>query len=95
MEDEITSDHPKSKGMKVRMTVFVDADHTNDLVNRRYLTGILLMLNNIPIRWAYGSELLASRIATEIILKVKFVLIKLGVDLDGTTLIVGFYMSLV
>jgi hypothetical protein len=62
------------------MTVFVSADHEHDLVSRRSVTGILMMLNNTPIRWVskrqktvvtstYGSEVVASRIATELILE--------------------------
>jgi hypothetical protein len=35
----------------VRMTVYVDADHAHDLVTRRSIPGILVMLNNTPIRW--------------------------------------------
>ena len=45
-EEEIPNDLPTSKGPKVRMTVFVDADHAHDLVTRRSITGILVMLNN-------------------------------------------------
>jgi hypothetical protein len=33
------------------MTVFVDADQAHDLVTRRSITRILVMLNNTPIRW--------------------------------------------
>jgi hypothetical protein len=65
------------------MIVYVDADHAHDLVTRRYITGILLMLNNKPIRWiskcqktvetsTYVSELVASGIATELILEVRY-----------------------
>jgi len=88
------------------MTVYVDADHAHDLVTRRSITGILMMLNNTPIRWVskrqktvetstYGSELVASRIATELILEVRFMLRSLGVDLDGPTLMLGDNMSVV
>jgi hypothetical protein len=77
--EEIPKDLPPEKGPRVRMTVYVDADHAHDLVTRRSITGILVMLNNTPIRWisnlqktvetsTYGSELVASRIATELIL---------------------------
>jgi hypothetical protein len=63
------------------MTVYVDADHAHDLVTRRSITGILVMLNNTPIRWiskrqktvetsTYESESLASRVTTELILEV-------------------------
>ena len=65
-----------------------------------------MMLNNTPIRWVskrqktvetstYGSELVASRIATELILEVRFMLRSLGVDLDGPTLMLGDNMSVV
>jgi hypothetical protein len=64
-EEEIPNDLDVSKGPKV--TVYVDADHAHDLVTRRSITGILMMLNNTPIRWVskrqktvetstYGSE---------------------------------------
>jgi hypothetical protein len=73
------------------MTVYMDTDHAHDLVTRRSITGILMMLNNTPIRWVskhqktvetstYGSGLVASRIATELILEVRFMLRSLGVD---------------
>jgi hypothetical protein len=38
------------KGPRVRMTVYIDADHANDLVTRRSITGILVMLNNKATR---------------------------------------------
>jgi hypothetical protein len=50
-EEEIPNDLPMSKGPKVRMIVYVDADHAHDLVTRRSITGILLMFDNAPIRW--------------------------------------------
>jgi hypothetical protein len=40
-----------SRGPKGWMTVYVDADHAYDLVTRRFITGILMILNNTPIRW--------------------------------------------
>jgi hypothetical protein len=81
-------------------------DHAHDLVTRRSITGILFMLNNIPIRWiskrqktveisTYGSELVAPRIATELIIEIRYMLRSLGVTLDGTALILGDNMSVV
>jgi hypothetical protein len=63
------------------MTVYVGAHHAHDLVTRRSITGILVMLNNTPVIWVskiqktvetstHVSELVASRIATELILEV-------------------------
>jgi hypothetical protein len=71
------------KWLRFRMTVYVDADHTYDLVTRRSITGILVMLNNTTIRWisklqktvetsTHRSELVASRIASELILEIRF-----------------------
>jgi hypothetical protein len=104
--EEIPKDLPPEKGPRVRMTVYVDADHAHDLVTRRSITGILVMLNNTPIRWiskrqktvetsTYGSELVASRVATELILKVRYMLRSLGVALDGPALMLGDNMSVV
>ena len=92
-EEEIPNDLLMSKGPKIRMTVYVDADYAHDLVTRRSITGILSTLNNTPVRWVskrqkavetstYGSELMFSRISTELILEVRFMLRPLGVDLD-------------
>jgi hypothetical protein len=60
------------------MIVYVDADHAQDLVTRRSITGILMTLKNTPIRLVsksqktvetsiYDLELVASRIDTELI----------------------------
>jgi hypothetical protein len=95
--EEIPKDFPPKKRPRVRMTVYVDGDHTHDLVTRRSITGILVMLNNMPIRWiskrqktvetsSYGSELVASRVATQLILEVRYMLRSLGVALDGPAL---------
>jgi hypothetical protein len=88
--EEIPKDLPPEKKPRVRMTVYVDADHAHDLVTRRSITGILVMLNNTPIRWiskhqktvetsTYGSESVASRVATELTLEIRYMLRSLGV----------------
>jgi hypothetical protein len=104
--EEIPKDLPPEKRPRVRMTVYVDADHAHDLVTRRSITGILVMLNKTPIRWiskcqktvetsTYGSELVASRIATELIYEIRYLLRSLGVALDGPALMLGDNMSVV
>jgi hypothetical protein len=104
--EEIPKDLPPEKGPRVRMTVYVDADHAHDPVTRRSITGILVILNNTPIRWiskhqktvetsTYGSELVSSRIATELILEIRYMLRSLGVALDGQALMLGDNMSVV
>jgi hypothetical protein len=95
--EEIPKDLPPEKGPRIRMTVYVDADHAHDLFTRRSITGILVRLNNSPIRWVskhqktvetstYGSELAASRVATELILEIRYMLWSLGVALDAPEL---------
>jgi hypothetical protein len=42
-EKEIPNDLSLSKGLKVGMTVNVDADHANNLVTIRSITAILMM----------------------------------------------------
>jgi hypothetical protein len=80
--EEIPKDLPPEKGPRVRMTFYVDVDHAHDLVRRRSITGILVMLNNMPIRCiskrqktvetsTYGSELVASRAAIELIIEIR------------------------
>jgi hypothetical protein len=64
------------------------------------------VLNNTPIRWiskrqktvetsTYGSELVTSRVATELILEIRYRLRSLGVALDGPALMLGDNMSVV
>ena len=66
----------KPKGKKARIKVYVDANHAHDQVTRRSVTGIIVFVNNTPVRWiskrqktvkssTYGPELVAARIATE------------------------------
>ena len=74
---------PQPKGNSVRLTVYVDASHGQDLVTRRSVTGIFVLMNNTRIRWiskqqrtvetsTYGSELSAVRIATEVIIELRY-----------------------
>ena len=97
---------PEPKGKPVKITVYVDADHAHDQVTRRSVTGIILFLNNMPVRAiskrqktvetsTYGSELVAARIATELILETRYMLRCLGVKLDGPALMLGDNMSVV
>jgi hypothetical protein len=45
--EEIPEDLPPEKGPRVRMTVYVDADHAHDLVIRRSIIGIVVMLTRL------------------------------------------------
>jgi len=72
--EELSPNMHTLKGKTVQITTFVDADHAHDQVMRRSVMGILLFVNNTPIRRyskrqntvktsTYGAELVALRIA--------------------------------
>ena len=105
-KEEIMHDMTEPKGKSTRLTIYVDADYAHDLVIRRSVTGIIAMINNTPIRWVckrqktvesstYGSELVAARIATELVMKFCYTLCMIGVPTDGTTAMLGDNMSVV
>ena len=96
----------KAKGKPVLITGYVDADHAHDLVTRRSVTGVLLLLNNTQIKWyskrqntvetsTYGSELVAARIATELIMEMRYKLRMLGVPILGSAALCGDNQSVV
>ncbi|HEY9298276.1 MAG TPA: Ty1/Copia family ribonuclease HI, partial [Phormidium sp.] len=91
---------------EVSITCYVDADHARDKVSRRSVTGIIILLNNTPVSWlskrqktdessTYGSELVASRIAAEMIISMRYFLTMLGVNLEPSSYLVGDNMAVV
>ena len=92
--EELPYNMLKPRGKPVRIIIYVDADHAHDVVTRRSVTGILVFLNNTPVRWickrrntvetsTYGSELVAARVATELVMQIRYQLRMLGVPIDG------------
>ena len=90
----------------MRITVHLDADHAHDIVTRRSVTGILTLLNNTPTLWvckrqktvetsACGSELVAARVATEMVMALRCQLRMIGVPIDGPTMMCGDNQSVV
>jgi hypothetical protein len=101
--EEIPKDLPPEKRAKVKIAVHVDADRAH-LVTKIFITGILFKPYITPIRRiskrqktvetsSYGSELVASRISTEIILEARYMLWSLRVALDWPELILRDNMS--
>ena len=99
-------DQPKPLGPKVRITVYKDSDHAHDILTRRSVTGLLLFLNNTPVKWiskrqktvetsTYGSELVATKVATELIQEYRYLLRMLGTEPDGPALMLGDNNSVV
>src|SRR5688500_10049992 len=105
-EEDIPKDSLESLGTTSTVTCYVDADHARDKVTCRSVTGILLCVNNTPLIWytkrqktvetsTYGSELVAARVAVELVIEVRYKLRMLGVPLEETSLLVGDNMSVV
>jgi hypothetical protein len=104
--EEIPKDLPAKKGPKVRMTVYVYADHAHDSMTRRSIAGILVMLKIASFIWiskrhkiaetsTYGLGLVALRVAKELILEVRYMLRSFGVTSNGRALVLGDNMSVV
>ena len=105
-EEEIPPDMPTPYGDPIRITCYVDADHAHCKVTRRSTTGIILFINNMPIRWiskrqrtvessTYGSELVAARIATDLIVEIRYALRMLGFKVEKQSLLLGDNMSVI
>jgi len=101
-EDE----RPQAKAPPVRITVYQDDDHAHDILTPRSATGVLLLLNNTPVKWiskrqktvetsTYGSELVAAKIATEVVLEYRYSLRMMGVEPDGPALMLADNNSVV
>jgi len=84
----------------------VDADHARNKVTRRSVTGIILLVNNTPLVWiskrqktvetsTYGSELVAARMAVDLIIEIRYKFRMLGIKLEPKTIMVGDNMSVV
>jgi hypothetical protein len=105
-QEDIPSDMPEPKGRMATITTYVDADHARDKVTCRSVSGVLMLLNNTPIQWlskrqptvetsTYGSELVATRIAIDMIVEMRYKLRMLGVRVEETLLLIGDNMSVV
>jgi len=97
-EEEIPEDTPKSITVPIHITAYVDASHGCDLVTRRSVTEILLCINFTPVRWylkkqnivessTYGAELVAARIAVEMIMEYRCKLRMMGIIVQGPSIL--------
>ena len=70
----------------------MDADHGGDQITRRSRTGVVIYINKAPIIWwskrqntvetsTYGSELVAMRLAVEMIKALKYKLWMFGIEI--------------
>ena len=82
VKEQIPHDAPEPLGKEVITTTYEDANLCHDMLTGRAVTGILHLLNGIPIDWyskhqdpvetaTCGSEFVAARIATEQIIDLR------------------------
>ena len=94
--EAIPSDMPEPRGKEVVTSCFVDADHAGCKATRRSHTGVVLMVNRAPIMFyskrqstvetsTFGSEIVALRIAIEMIEGLRYKLRMMGVPIAGAT----------
>ncbi|EJK65517.1 hypothetical protein THAOC_13609, partial [Thalassiosira oceanica] len=85
---------PDPLGPAVQLSCYVDASHANNVVTRRSHTGINLFLMSTPVishckrqntceAATFGSELVAMRIARDLIIAYRLKLRSFGVRIDG------------
>ena len=78
------------------MSCFMDADHAGNKVTQRSHTGVFILLNNTPVvafskrqntceSSTYGSELVAMRIAKDMVSALRIKLKCFGIPIDGPT----------
>ena len=105
-EEDIPYDLPQADGNLATLTTYVDADHARDMVSCRSITGVLMLLNNTPVYWlskrqktvetsTYGSELIAARIAVDMIIAMRYKLRVLGVNLENRSTMLGDNMAVI
>lgn len=93
-QELLPPDMPEPLGKSVVITCFCDADHAGCKETRRSHTGVLIFVNRAPILWfskrqatveisSFGSEIVALRIAVEMIEGLRYKLRMFGVKIDG------------
>jgi hypothetical protein len=94
VQEEEPIDMPTPLGLPVEISCFVDANHAGNVVTRRSHTGLIIFVQNAPIIWyskkqntvessTFGSELVALRVARDLISALRIKLRLFGVPLKG------------
>jgi hypothetical protein len=105
-KEPIPGNMPEPRGKEVQLNAFVDADHAGNQVTRRSRTGVLIFVNKAPVIWfskrqntvetsTFGSEFVAMKIATELLIGLRYKLRMMGLPLDGPANVFGDNQSVV
>ena len=106
VEEQVPEDVPPTRGKRVVMTTYKDANLYHDLTTGRAVTGVIHLLNQTPVDWftkkqstvetaTYGSEFSAARTAIQQITALRLTLRYLGVEIHGATVMFGDNESVV
>ena len=93
-QEDLPPNAPEPRGNAMQINCFVDSDHAGDRITRRSQTGIILYCNSAPIIWyskrqntvessTFGSEFVALRVASELIISLRYKLRMFGIPVDG------------
>ena len=99
-QEDIPENLPEPYGDPIHITAYFDEDHARDKVTCRSVTGVLIFLNSIPFKFfckrqrtvetsTYGSEIVAGRIVTELIMEVRYTLRSIGINIQGPSTMLG------
>ena len=105
-KEEVPEDMLEAFGQTCSITCYVDSDHARDKLTRRSVTGVILLVNNTPVVWlskrqgtvetsTYGAELIATRVAVEMIIAWRYNLRMLGMKLEEESYMLGDNMAVV
>ena len=89
-KEDFPPNAPAPRGNVIELNCFVDSDHAGDKVTRRSQTGIILYCNTAPVIWyskrqntvessTFGSEFVALRVASELIISLRHTLRMFGI----------------
>ena len=92
-KEDVPPNAPEPRGRPVQVVCFEDSDHAGNRVTRRSQTGILLYINSAPIVWdskrqntiessTFGSEFVALRIASDLIISLRYKLRMFGIPIQ-------------
>ena len=92
--EDLPTNAPEPRGNPIQINCFVDSDHAGDKVTRQSQTGIILYCNTSPVLWyskrqntvessTFGAEFVALRIASELIISLRYKLRMFGVPISG------------
>jgi hypothetical protein len=92
-KEELPPNMPEARGNPVQINCFTDADHSGNRITRRSHTGIMIFVNQAPVIWyskaqntiessTFGSEFIATQIAIELVIALRYKLCMFGVPVE-------------